>query len=543
MTADHIRNPVLPGFHPDPSILRVGADYYLATSTFEWFPGVPLHRSTDLVHWAPAGHVLDRADRLDLRGVPDSAGVWAPSLSYHEGRFWLVYSVVRTVGSPYKDLDNYLVTAESVDGPWSEPVFLNSSGFDPSFFHDEDGRSWLLNMRWDPRAGRPSFAGILLQEYDAQKQALIGLPRTILTHEELIEGPNVYRRGGWYYLMLAEGGTGWNHGILMARSRELAGPYELDPQGSLLTTRHLPDWPLQKAGHGELVCTETGEWYLAHLASRPVATPDGPRCVLGRETCLQRVTWTDDGWLRLADGSRRPSLEVPAPAAAEPPTGAPARASADTPASGRDDFDGPVLPGHWSTLRVPATPEWLTLTERPGHLRLRGRQSTHSRYDQSLVARRLTSVRCEVTTVVDFRPADFTQLAGLICWYDTTQHYYLRVTHAEGRGRVLGVIQTDDGTYGEFPDSQLDVDDWPSVQLRARIDGAELRFSASPDGTDWRPVGPALDASRLSDDYGERLRFTGAFVGVCAQDLGGTRAPADFDWFDVRELPETQEPA
>ncbi len=176
MTAGLIRNPVLPGFHPDPSILRVGADYYLATSTFEWFPGVPVHHSKDLVHWRPAGHILDRADLLDLRGVPDSGGVWAPSLSYHQGRFWMVYSIVRTVGSPYKDVDNYLVTAESIDGPWSEPVFLNSSGFDPSFFHDEDGRSWLLNMQWDPREGRPSFAGILLQEYDAHQRALIGQP-------------------------------------------------------------------------------------------------------------------------------------------------------------------------------------------------------------------------------------------------------------------------------------------------------------------------------------------------------------------------------
>ena len=142
--------------------------------------------------------------------------------------------------------------------------------------------------------------------------------------------------------------------------------------------------------------------------------------------------------------------------------------------------------------------------------------------------------------MVDFRPAHFTQLAGLICWYDTTQHYYLRLTHTEGRGRILGVVLTDDGTYGELPDSQLDVDDWPLVHMRAGFDGAELRFSASPDGTDWRPVGPVLDASRLSDDYGQRLRFTGAFVGVCAQDLGGTRTPADFDWFDVRELTETQ---
>ncbi|MFE9642770.1 glycoside hydrolase family 43 protein [Streptomyces sp. NPDC006365] len=531
MTSGHLRNPVLPGFHPDPSIVRVGADYYIATSTFEWYPGVPVHRSADLVHWEPAGHILDRPDLLDLRGVPDSAGVWAPSLSYRDGQFWLVYTIVRTIGHPYKDVDNYLITAPSIEGPWSEPVFLNSSGFDPSFFHDEDGRSWLLNIQWDPRDGHPSFAGILLQEYDADKRALIGQPRTILKHDELIEGPNVYFRDGWYYLMLAEGGTGWNHGILMARSRELTGPYELDPLGSLLTTRDTPDWPLQKAGHGELVETPAGEWYLVHLASRPVQTPEGPRCILGRETCLQRVTWTDDGWLRLADGGRRPSPEVLAPTGVEPGQPGPA---AGPPA--RDDFDSPSLDGHWSTLRAPATSEWLTLGERPGHLRLRGRQSPHSLFDQSLLARRLTSVRCEVTTVVDFRPSHFNQCAGLICWYDTSTHYYLRLTHAEGRGRVLGVVLSDDGAYGELQESELDVDDWPSVYLRARFDGTELRFFVSPDGTDWQAVGPVLDASKLSDDYGNRLRFTGAFVGICAQDLGGTRAPADFDWFEVRDL-------
>ncbi|WP_406472315.1 glycoside hydrolase family 43 protein [Streptomyces sp. NBC_01615] len=530
MTAGHIRNPVLPGFHPDPSILRVGTDYFLATSTFEWFPGVPVHRSTDLVHWEPAGHILDRTDLLDLRGVADSAGVWAPSLSHHDGRFWLVYSIVRTIGHPYKDVDNYLITAPAIDGPWSEPVFLNSSGFDPSFFHDEDGRSWLLNIQWDPREGHPSFAGILLQEYDAEKQALIGEPRTILTHEELIEGPNVYRHDGWYYLMLAEGGTGWNHGILMARSRNLTGPYELDPDGSLLTTRDTPDWPLQKAGHGELVQTPEDEWYLAHLASRPVRTPEGPRCILGRETCLQRVTWTGEGWLRLADGGRRPRLEVPAPAGVE--------SGRETVTDVRDDFNTPTLEGSWSTLRGPASPDWLTLTERPSHLRLRGRQSLHSHFDQSLIARPLTSVHCEVTTVVDFRPSHFSQLAGLVCWYDTSTHYYLRLTHVEDRGRVLGVVLTDDGTYGELPDTELAVDDWPLVHLRARFDGAELRFSASPDGAAWHDLGPALDASKLSDDYGDRLRFTGAFVGVCVQDLGGTRAAADFDWFEVRELGE-----
>lgn len=551
LTPRAIRNPVLPGFHPDPSIVRVGGGtgtYYLANSTFEWFPGIRLHQSTDLVHWEPAGHALDRPGLLDLRGVADSAGVWAPSLSYADGLFWLVYSIVRTVDSPYKDVDNLLITAASIEGPWSDPVFLNASGFDPSLFHDEDGRKWLLNMEWDHRDGRPAFAGILLQEYDPAKGLLIGSPRSILTHDELIEGPNLYRHGDWYYLMLAEGGTGWNHGIRMARSRDILGPYELDPRGSLMTTRDSPTAPLLKAGHGELVRTPDGDWYMAHLASRPVATPQGPRCVLGRETCLERVVWTEDGWLRLENGTTRPRLYVPAPgpavsapshggaaASAPSPAGA-APVSEPNPAAVREEFDAPALGHAWSTLRVPASSDWLDLTARPGWLRLTGRQSVHSRFDQSLAAQRLTSVHSEATTVTDFRPAHHTQMAGLVCWYDTTTHYYLRLTHEKGRGRVLGITLTDDGAYRELADSEIDTDDWPLVHLRARFDGAELRFSASPDGSDWLDIGPVLDASKLSDDYGDRLRFTGAFAGICAQDLRGTRATADFDWFDLRDI-------
>ncbi|MFI7343159.1 glycoside hydrolase family 43 protein [Streptomyces sp. NPDC050085] len=527
MPAGLIRNPVLPGFHPDPSIVRVCDTYYVVNSTFEWLPGVPVHRSTDLAHWEPAGHILDRPDLVDLRGVADSAGVWAPSLSHHDGLFWLAYSIVRTTGNPFKDVDNYLITAPSIEGPWSAPVFLNSSGFDPSLFHDEDGRTWLLNIQWDAREGRPSFAGILLQEYDREQRRLTGRPRTILTHEDLVEGPNLYRREGWYYLMLAHGGTGWNHGILMARSRSLAGPYELAPGGDLMTTRHTWKAPLLKAGHGELVRTPEGEWYIAHLASRPVDTKGGPRSVLGRETCVEQIVWTDDGWPGLAHGGTEPRVTVPGP-----PSAATAAAVV---APERDDFDATTLDASWCTLRVPADPSWLSLTDRPGQLRLSGRQSLHSRFEQSLVARRLRSVRCEAATVVDFRPDHFTQAAGLICWYDTSTYFYLRVTHEETRGRILGLVENDAGTYREQPATETDVDDWPAIHLRARFDEADLRLSASPDGLDWRDVGPVLDASRLSDDYGDALRFTGAFVGLCAQDLGGTRKPAFFDHFELRD--------
>jgi xylan 1,4-beta-xylosidase len=524
-----IHNPVLPGFNPDPSFLRVGDDYYLATSTFEWFPGVQIHHSRDLVHWRLIGHGLRDKRLLDLSGVPDSGGIWAPALSWHEGRFFLVYTIVHTwsLGCAFKDTHNYLVTAESIEGPWSGPVHLNSSGFDPSLFHDDDGRKWLVNLRWDFRKDHPRFAGIIAQEYDSQKNGLIGPIHTLLQKKAIIEGPNLYRRGGFYYLMVAEGGTEWNHSISMARATSVTGPYQLDPQPFVLTSRDDETLDLQKAGHGELVETPAGNWYLAHLCSRPV----GPhrRCILGRETALQKVAWSDDGWLHLAAGGVHPQVVVPAPAEL-PWTPWPEE-------PGRDDFDVAALSPHWSSLRVPVDESWLTLRERPGWMRLRGRESLHSTHEQSLIARRVQARHTVAETRLEFEPAHFTQMAGLICWYDTSTHYYLRLTHDENLGKVLGIILTDDGSYQELTESQMAINDWPRCYLRAEIDHEKLQFSASPDGENWRLVGPELDATKLSDDYGGKgLHFTGAFIGLCCQDLGGTKVPADFDYCDLKRL-------
>lgn len=522
-----IENPVLPGFHPDPSFLRVGDDYYLASSTFEWFPGVRIHHSRDLVNWRLLGHALTRRSQVELRGVVDSGGVWAPSLSYADGQFWLVYTNVRTRAGNFKDAGVFLATAPDILGPWSEPVLLNSIGFDPALFHDDDGRKWVVNMMWDFRPGRNRFAGIVLQEYDHAQRRLIGPMTNILAKPMLIEGPNLYKRAGCYYLMLAEGGTGWNHGISMARAQAITGPYELDPQASVLTSRDDPSLALQKAGHGELVETQCGEWFLAHLASRPV----GPRrrCMLGRETCLQKVVWSDDGWLRLAHGGHRPRVAVDGPA------GLGETRWPMTPA--RDDFNALELAAQWTALRGPIDKSWLSLGERPGWLRLRGRESVHSLFDQSLVAQRLTSVCCIAETCVEFSPTHFTQMAGLMCWYDTRTHFYLRIAHDEKLGRVLGIALTDDGVYDELAASQIAIDDWPRAYLRATIRGGQLQFDASPDGAAWRNIGPVLDASKLSDDYGTGLHFTGAFAGLCAQDLGGTLMAADFDYFSLMTLP------
>ena len=520
-------NPILPGFHPDPSILRVGAEYFIATSTFEWHPGVRLSHSRDLVNWRPVGHVLQGDALADLRGVDDSAGIWAPSLSWSDGHFWLVFTVVVNARGTFKDLTNYLTTAPSIDGPWSEPVPLNASGFDPSLFHDQDGRRWLANVRWDSRPGHPAFAGIVVQEYDHEQRGLVGPATTVLRKEVLIEGPNLYRRDGWYYLMLAEGGTGWEHGISMARSRSLLGPYELDPQPAVLTSRQDPGRPLQKAGHGELVETPEDGWFLVHLASRPLQTPEGRYCILGRETCLQRVHWNEAGWLRATQGDEA-LVEVPAPEHLPP---APWPVPATT-----DDFDAPELGPDWATLRGPLESPWLDLAERPGWLRLRGQQSLSSRHRQTLVAQRLTSMHCVASTVLQFSPSTPNQAAGMIAWYGTEQNYYLQVSGDETLGPCVSILATDDGvtTYAAPPSTP--VGDWALIHLRAIFDGPELSFAVSPDGRIWTTVGPSLPAWKLSDDYGSHLRFTGAFTGICVQDLDGHAAVADFGHFTLRPL-------
>jgi xylan 1,4-beta-xylosidase len=520
-----ICNPVLRGFHPDPSLIRVGQDYYLATSTFEWFPGVPLFHSRDLVHWRPIGHAITRLSQVDMRGVPDSGGVWAPSLSHHAGRFYLAYSNVRTKQGPFKDVHNYLITAPDILGPWSDPIYLNSSGFDPSLFHDSDGRQWVLNVQWDHRQDHFRFGGIVLQEYSASQQRLVGPIRKLLESDEVIEGPNLYKVNGRYYLIVAEGGTGYGHGVLVAQSDRIEGPYEVDPAGAMLTSRHAPGNPLQKAGHAEIVQTPLGEWYMAHLCARPLYP--SRRCPLGRETALQRIEFAEDGRLRLAHGSPEPQLHVAPPVDAE-------QHSWPIP-NDRDDFDLPTLDLEWSTLRTPVDERRFSLSARPGWLRIYGRESLSSLFEQSLLARRQTSFACQAQTRVEFHPTHFSQAAGLICWYDTETYYYLQLTHDDRQGVVLQIVLSDKGRYDELLDARLCVQAWPGVHLRAQIDHARLQFFASPDERQWQPVGPVLDASRIADDYAPGLKFTGSFIGICAQDLGGTALSADFDYFELSD--------
>jgi len=545
-SAHRIQNPILRGFNPDPSIVRVGPDYYIATSTFEWFPGVQIHHSRDLIHWRVLTRPLRRAGQLNMLGNPDSCGIWAPCLTYADGLFYLVYTDVKrygrtsqpgSAGASLRDFHNYLVTSPRIDGDWSDPIFLNSSGFDPSLFHDDDGRKYLLNMLWDHRPARNRFAGIVLQEYSSSERRLVGERQLIFNGTALgfTEAPHLYKRHGYYYLVLAEGGTGWGHAVTMARSRALTGPYELHPDTYILSARHRPDIPLQRAGHADLVETPAGETYMVYLCGRPLRNRG--RCTLGRETAIQPMVWSADGWLRTVDGEGVPMLDAPAP------PGTPIHSFAAD--HEREDFDGGQLPLAFQWLRSPWPDELFSLTARPGHLRLYGRETVGSQFRQALVARRQQSHSFSASTVVDFSPRHFQQSAGLICYYNASKFHYLYVSHDDSVGVHLRVMScVPDQVQSDAFTEPLPIPAGTPVHLRVEVDCERLQFSYRVDDDGWRWLPQLFDASILSDEATAPglPNFTGAFVGMCCQDLAGTAQPADFDYFEYVERPYRARP-
>ncbi len=485
-----------------------------------------IYHSRDLVCWRLASKPLRRRSQLDLSGVPDSGGVWAPDLSWKNGLFHLVYTNVAhwsPRGGPF-DTPNFVVTCDRIDGEWSEPVFLNASGFDPSLFHDEDGRSWLLNMIWDGRLDRNPFAGIVLQEYDISTSTLVGEAAVIFGGTSLgsTEGPRLYKRQGWYYLVTAEGGTSYEHAVTVARSRFLRGPYDVHPRSPILTSRDDPSLPLQKAGHASFMENPDGSWYMAHLASRPLSSRG--RCPLGRETCLQRLRWSDDGWPELHEEGRHPRVEVPI-AVSSAATGM----SRET----RDDFEIAELSAEYDVLRTPLEDDRCSLSIRPGWLRLRGGASLRSPQGVSMVARRLSSLKSRVTAKMEFSPENHQQSAGLALYYDTKNHCALALSKND-QGVVIPILATCfEGAEEMIEGERLVGGSDRVVHLRAVIDHASLRFLISEDGETWMQIGPDCDTGRLSDDACGG--FTGTFAGLFCVDRSRRSVHADFDFFACEE--------
>lgn len=537
-----LKNPILPGFNPDPCICKAGDDYYMAVSTFEWMPGIPVYHSKDLKNWELYTHVLTDDETVDLKKLPSAKGIWAPCLTYceEEQLFYVVYGVMNSMNARYFDVDNYVITAKDIKGPWSEPVYLHSSGFDASMLHDDDGRKWVVSLDWETRAGYEKPGAICLVEYSPEKKEIIGYPKRIWhggTDRGCIEAPHLYKRNGYYYIMCAEGGTGYGHSVTMGRSKNVWGPYEKDPQNPIVTSipgdfneRHDPDHlkpkyfnpdsVLQKSGHGSYIENELGEVYLVHLTSRPFV-PE-LRCTLGRETAMQKMKWTEDGWLRMADGSNlakeyfEPSKLPEVPVKQIPDF---------------DDFDDETLGIQYYAPRI-MPQRFVDLKSRPGYLRMRGQESRTSLNKVSILARKLTSVYATVTTKMEFKPEVHQHSAGLIMYYDNMNYINLRKYYSETLGQsALSIIHLENGEKTEFLNTRIPVDDVP-IYLRLHIDGRKSYFEWSYDDKDYLAIGKVFDTTKFSDEYCKYGEFTGTFVGITCADRVKHQHYADFDFFE-----------
>lgn len=544
----NITNPILRGFHPDPSIVRVDDDYYIATSTFEWWPGIKISHSKDLTHWETLCYALDDTELLDLRGIGASQGIWAPCLTWDNGTFYLVFTIVSAFYCNMYDTKNYLVTATDIKGPWSKPVPLNNFGFDPSLFHDTDGRKYMVSMVTDHRVPKKYAGRIVLQEYSPEKQQMTGPVREIYTGEKIfLEGPHIFKRGDYYYLFSADTGTGEGHGQTIQRSKSVWGPYEMyhsenmerteDGEAySILTSRHHPDHLLQKSGHADLVETQNGEWYAVHLCGRALESRNEPdrkrfancrRYTLGRETAIQKMRWTDDDWLILDNGTTLPDVSVPAPKL--PEYRFPQRPALD-------DFDSPVLDLEWQSLRVPMDDYHCSLSARPGWLRMYGREGLSSKFHQTLLARRMTEFKLEASTCVEFHPEVFKQMAGLICMYDTDNYLYLHLTYDEDLGTCISILRAENKQYS-YPIGFVPISTDAPICLKVSVDHEKMQFFYRREtDSDYQLIGETFDCSFLSDEACDEGWFTGAMVGICCQDLTGFGNYADFDWFTYETI-------
>ena len=569
MTNGQFTNPILPGFYPDPSICRVGEDYWLVTSTFSYFPGVPIFHSRDLVNWEQVGHVLDRPSQLDLDGVGHSAGIYAPTIRYHDGLFFMITTLVGKGG-------NFIVTATQPAGPWSDPHWLDDApGIDPSLFFAEDGTAWVTGTADAPDAAYWGDNEIWMRQLDLASMKLTGprygLWRGALKNAMWAEAPHLYHIGEWYYLMIAEGGTDYQHSVTIARSRTLTGPYEGNPSNPILTHRHLGKAAtISNTGHADLVQTAAGDWWMVCLASRPYG---GQFRNLGRETFLVPVLW-EDAWPVVSPGTGKVEFQYPMPntgaganAGVEsetPPVrtmsktgcsgcadrsggccgtaGQPAQPGAlgtATPASTggtyvceHDGFDAVDLPLAFNFLRTPREP-WWSLTERPGFLRLRLRPvQLGERANPSFLGRRQQHMTFTVTTELHFSPNLDGQNAGIALVQSDDWHLRLAVVREQG-ALVIKLFQVQAGETTVLAEAELlqahEMEAGvPRLVLRVEAEEQNLRFLCGLREDNLMVLIDGVDARMLSTD--KAGGFVGTYVGLFASgENPDGQTVADFD--------------
>jgi alpha-N-arabinofuranosidase len=500
------RNPVLPGFHPDPSIVRVGDEFYAVTSTFSYFPGLPILRSTDLVNWTLIGNAIDRPEQLDFSGLGTNRGLFAPAITHHDGKFWIVNTCIECGG-------NFVITATDPAGPWSDPAWLDFGGIDPSLHFEPDGTAWIVYN--DAPPGPPRYEGhraLWLQQFDPVKmQVMPG--RTLLvdggvdpsTNPIWAEGPHIYKIGDWYYLLTAEGGTADQHSQTIYRSKALKGPYKPGPFNPILTQRDLPAVRpdrIEATGHADIVQLDDGSWWGVFLATRPFS---GQSTLMGRETFLLPLRWKD-GWPRFLDRQEAVPLVLKKPKL--PASPAPAWQT------WREEFDG-ALSDEWIGIRNPSTAA--PIAAEGGALRVTaGAAAAGSLGKPAFVGRRLRHHQAEFVTALDFTPERGGDFAGLLAFMDET-HF---LAAGKERGRIVVRLRT----AAEQGNSGMIVAEAPlsaegPTDLKLALDGGTARVFWRPQGAAaWQPVGDAINVEPLASVYAGL--FTGLVVGPYAYSPG-----------------------
>lgn len=505
----HYRNPILAGFHPDPGIARAGDKYYLVNSTFGYFPGIPVFESDDLVNWKQVGSVIDRSSQLDFDGLRLSRGVFAPTISFHDGTFYVLNTAVDSGG-------NYIVTAKDPAGPWSEPTWLPTvGGIDTSLFFDDDGKAYLLNN--DAPEGTPLYDGhraIWLREFDLKKLQPVGEAKVVINggmdiaqKPIWIEGPHIYKRGGWYYLSCAEGGTGPQHSQVVARSRDVWGPYVPYEHNPILTQRDLPEdraEPVTNAGHADLVEGRDGQWWAVFLASRNYG---GTHYNTGRETYLLPVEWRD-GWPTILEPGRAIPRVAPAPSWMQ-------GKAQQTPLSGnftwRDEFDQPRLDRAWLQVRVPKT-AWVDLDAKPGALTVHPlAENLDTLRNPAFLARRQQHLVFEANTSLE-APAPGIA-AGIVAFQNETHWYFLGARRVGSQLELFLEKRAGDATQ-VVASTRLE----PGQRLQLKISGDKgaYSFAYAVDGKGWRWLSEDQDGTILSTDVAGG--FVGATLGPFARD-------------------------
>ena len=499
-------NPVIKGFYPDPSICRVGSDYYLVNSSFEYFPGIPLWHSKDLINWEQIGNCLTRPSQLPMQHTGASGGTFAPTIRYNNGVFYMI--TTNAFG-----WHNFFVYTSDLSKGWSEPVFVDQGGVDPSLFYDDDGKCYYSGE---------SRAGICLFELDIKTGKKLTASKVVWagTGNRFPEGPHIYKVNGWYYLMIAEGGTEYNHMITISRSKNIWGPYESNPANPILSHKWMKTEsnPIQGTGHGDLVQAEDGSWWIAFLGFRPQQSRFH---ILGRETFIAPVEWVD-GWPVInKTGTVDLKMKIKSHALH------PIRKDSTI-----DHFNAATLSPNWLFLRNPYADDW-SLTQRLGWLRLNGSVITLDSLDSpAFLGRRQQHFEFNATTVVDFKSTKSNDEAGITALGSNQNHYEIAISK-EGNHRIVFVrfklgCMANLAAKEEIPDGL--------VNLRISAKGLYYYFSYSLDNKNFKTIAKANTRFLSAEVVGG---FTGVVLGMYATGNGQkSLTPADFDWFEYKPLSE-----